>query len=214
MSRGTAVNGGARIVCMTAQRSGFLLLHGWQNERPPEHWQHLTAQALRDRGALVEYPQLPSPHSPTVSEWSASVADALGRLHDAGRVDDVVVIAHSLSVLLWLGARPDSPVTISRVLLVAPPSVNVAAGFAEIAAFAAMPLAVSPLDASHTILVASDDDPFNPEGAGNSFGRPLSLPTIVLPGQGHFTPDSGYGEWPSLLEWCVDPTVPIRGREA
>ena len=199
---------------MTARHSGFLLLHGWQNERPPEHWQHRTARALRDRGALVEYPQLPSPHSPGVSEWSASVLDALGRLHDTGRVDDVVVIAHSLSVLLWLGARPDSPVEISRVLLVAPPSVEVAAGFAEIAAFAALPLAVSPIDAERTTLVASDDDPFNPDGAESSFGRPLSLPTIVLPGQGHFTPDSGYGEWPSLLEWCVDPATRIRSREA
>ena len=199
---------------MTAQRSGFLLLHGWQNERPPEHWQHLTARALRDHGALVEYPQLPSPHSPAVSEWSASVLDALGRLHDTGRVDDVVVIAHSLSVLLWLGARPDSPVEISRVLLVAPPSVEVAAGFAEIAAFAALPLAVSPLDAVRTTLLASDDDPFNPDGAESSFGRPLALPTIVLPGQGHFTPDSGYGEWPSLLEWCVDPATRITASAA
>ena len=199
---------------MTAQRSGFLLLHGRQNERPPEHWQHRTARALRDRGALVEYPQLPSPHSPAVSEWSASVLDALGRLHDTGRVDDVVVIAHSLSVLLWLGARPDSPVEISRVLLVAPPSVEVAAGFAEIAAFAALPLAVSPLDAARTTLVASDDDPFNPDGAENSFGRPLSLPTVILPGQGHFTPDSGYGEWPSLLKWCVDPAARITASAA
>ena len=76
---------------------------------------------------------------------------------------------------------------------------------AHIAAFAALPFDVSPLDEGRTTLVASDDDPFNPEGAENSFGRPLSLPTIILPGQGHFTPDSGYGDWPSLLDWCLDP---------
>lgn len=195
---------------MTASRTGFLILHGWQNERPPEHWQHRTARVLRERGALVEYPQLPSPHAPQVAEWSAAVLDALGRLDDSGRVDDVVVIAHSLSAMLWLGARPESQAHISRVLLVAPPSIAVAAGHDEIAAFAALPIRLSPLDIGHTTLVASDDDPFNPSGAASTFGAPLGIPTIVLPGQGHFTVDSGYGEWPSLLEWCGDPATDIR----
>lgn len=199
---------------MTEPRTAFLILHGWQNERPPEHWQHRTARALREQGFVVEYPQLPSPHSPTVAEWSASVVDALHRLHDSGRVDDVVVIAHSLSVLLWLGARPESPVQVARVLLVAPPAVAVASGYDEIAEFAALSLALSPHDAGRTTLVASDDDPFNPSGADVTFGVPLGIPTIVLAGQGHFTIDSGYGPWPSLLEWCLDPTTSIRGAVA
>ena len=200
----------ARIESMTDSRTAFLILHGWQNERPPEHWQHRTARALSDQGRLVEYPQLPSTHTPRVDEWSASVLDALGRLDDSGRVDDVVVIAHSLSTLLWLGARPDSPVAVSRVLLVAPPSVAVVSGFDEIAAFASLPIALSALDAGHTTVVASDDDPFNPDGALVEFGVPLGIPTIVLPGQGHFTVDSGYGEWASLVEWCTDPATEIR----
>ncbi|MBF4635675.1 alpha/beta hydrolase [Agreia pratensis] len=195
---------------MSESRTAFLILHGWQNERPPEHWQHRTALALRERGTLVEYPQLPSPHSPRVDAWSASILDALGRLHDSGRVDDVVVIAHSLSTLLWLGARPHSPLDVSRVLLVAPPSRHVVAGFDEIAAFAALPLTLSPHDVGHTTLIASDDDPFAPDGAKAEFGVPLEIPTTILSGQGHFTVDSGYGEWPSLLEWCVDPSTSIR----
>ncbi|KJC62961.1 RBBP9/YdeN family alpha/beta hydrolase [Agreia bicolorata] len=195
---------------MTESRTAFLILHGWQNERPPEHWQHRTALALRERGCLVEYPQLPSPHAPHVDEWSASVRDALGRLHDSGRVDDVIVIAHSLSTLLWLGARPDSALAVSRVLLVAPPSVQVVEGFDEIAAFGSLPLAISPLDIGRITLVASDDDPFNPDGALAEFGVPLGIPTTILPGQGHFTIDSGYGEWPSLLDWCADPGASIR----
>nr|WP_286132026.1 alpha/beta hydrolase [Clavibacter michiganensis] len=148
--------------------------------------------------------------APQVDEWSASTVDALNRLSDSGRVDDVVVIAHSLSCLLWLGARPDSPLAVSRVLLVAPPSVRVVAGFDDIAAFASLPLAVSPLDARSTRVVASDDDPFTPDGAEAEFGLPLGIPTTILPGQQHFTVDSGYGEWPSLVEWCFDPGATIR----
>jgi predicted alpha/beta hydrolase family esterase len=198
---------------MHDQRTGFLLLHGWQNHRPEAHWQHRTATALRQRGLIVEYPQLPSADAPVVGEWSGAVLDALGRLDRSGRVDRVVVVAHSLSVLFWLGARPESPATVSRVLFVSPPSPAVAAGFAEIAAFASLPRAVSPLDEGRTTILASHGDPFNPEGALASYGEPLGIPTTMLNGQGHLDLDAGYGEWPSMLDWCLDPASTIRARD-
>lgn len=197
---------------MHDQRTGFLLLHGWQNHRPEDHWQHRTASALRQRGLIVEYPQLPSADAPVVDEWSTAVLDALAQLDESGQVDHVVVVAHSLSVLLWLGARPESPVAISRVLLVSPPSPVVAAGFPEIAAFAALPRVVSAFDRGRTTILASHGDPFNPEGALASYGEPLGLPTTMLHGQGHLDLDAGYGEWPSMLDWCLDPASPIRAR--
>ena len=49
---------------MTTSAPGFLLLHGWQNRRPADHWQHLLADELRGRGLAVRYPQLPSPDEP------------------------------------------------------------------------------------------------------------------------------------------------------
>ena len=53
----------------------FLILHGWQNHRPPAHWQFWLAERLRQRGELVLYPQLPAPDEP--------VLDLFGRLERA-----------------------------------------------------------------------------------------------------------------------------------
>jgi len=41
--------------------TGFLILHGVENHRPPEHWQFLLAAALVEHGLEVRYPALPEP---------------------------------------------------------------------------------------------------------------------------------------------------------
>ena len=49
-------------------------------------------------------------------------------------------------------------------------------------------------------LVASDRDPFCPEGpAAVVYGEPLGLATETIRGAGHFTPVDGYGPWPAVL---------------
>lgn len=53
----------------------------------------------------------------------------------------------------------------------------------------------------------SDNDPCCPEGAGAAYGTPFGLPADVLAGAGHLGMDAGYGPWPSLLTWCLDPSI-------
>ena len=43
--------------------------------------------------------------------------------------------------------------------------------------------------------------------AATEYAEPLGLPADVLPGQAHLNPDSGYGDWPSLLDWCLEPSA-------
>ncbi len=76
----------------------FLVLHGWQNRRPREHWQHWLADSLRATGEQVLYPQLPDPELPSLPEWLSILRDELEMLGDGERV----VICHSLGCLLWL----------------------------------------------------------------------------------------------------------------
>ncbi|MFJ8104424.1 GNAT family N-acetyltransferase [Streptomyces sp. NPDC096132] len=38
-----------------------------------------------------------------------------------------------------------------------------------------------------------------------AYGDPLGLPTELLPGAAHLDLDAGYGSWPSVLEWCLNP---------
>ncbi|MBT2441115.1 alpha/beta hydrolase [Streptomyces sp. ISL-36] len=188
----------------------FLILHGFQNHRPEGHWQHWLAGRLRERGHQVRYPQLPEPDAPVLAGW----LDALRtHLHRPGN-GEFVVVAHSLSVLLWLHAASRTPddLPVDRVLLVAPPSPAVTASFREIAGFAeGLDLDAVRLKAP-VRLVYGGGDPYCPEGAAVHYGDPLSLDRdLVLPG-GHLDMHAGYGEWPSVLEWCENPSVRLRAR--
>lgn len=181
----------------------FLILHGWQNRRPQQHWQWQTVEALRQGGSHVLYPQLPDPDQPSLETWSDVVRAELAQLGTGERV----VIAHSLAVSLWLNLAQQllSEEHVDRVLLVSPPSPTVLRGYPEVAAFAEVPLDARAVNAvaTSTRLVHSDNDPFCPEGAQLAFGS-LGLDADIIPGGQHLTPDAGYGAWPAMLAWCRD----------
>lgn len=182
----------------------FVILHGWENLRPPGHWQREVADALAAAGERVLYPQLPDPAHPSVEVWRGAATQALAEAAAGGA--RITVVCHSLACLLWLGARPDDESAVERVLLVAPPSQEVVAGIPEIAAFAALPVT---RPGAETAIVASDADPYCPEGAEAAYGVPLGLPVTIIPGGGHLELSAGYGAWPSMLAWCLDPATPI-----
>ena len=183
----------------------YLVLHGWQNHRPPGHWQYELVAALRLRGEHVQYPQLPDPDEPSPAAWTERLLAEIDGLAAGQRI----VVAHSLSVLLWMHAArlvaERGPV--DRLLLVAPPSRQVLARFREVAAWAALepdPPLVS-ATARSVRLVCSDDDPYCPEGALAAYPG-LASDVDLLPGEAHLDLDAGYGEWPSVLAWCRDGT--------
>lgn len=182
----------------------FLVLHGWQNRRPREHWQWQLVETLREDGEQALYPQLPNPNRPSLREWSEVLEAELGQLGSGERV----VVAHSLSVLLWVHAAAvlGGAARVDRVLLVAPPSPAVLAEHDEVREFAGIQLDAAALrDAAvQTRLVCSDNDPYCPGGASATYAG-LGLACDVLPGAGHLDPDAGYGAWPSVAAWCRDP---------
>ncbi|WP_405877619.1 alpha/beta hydrolase [Streptomyces sp. NBC_01136] len=194
---------------MTSISRSYLILHGWQNHRPEGHWQHWLASELTALGHAVTYPQLPDPDHPRLEVW-------LDRLHthlDAQRHERVVV-CHSLAVPLWLHAVARGRVRADRVLLVAPPSEEVIAGYEDIAGFGAPAATAAHLRtaAPVTRLVATDNDPYCPHGAAKEYGVPLGLDTDLIPGAAHLDMEAGYGDWPSALTWCLNPTTRISAR--
>jgi len=56
-----------------ALATGFLILHGVENHRPPEHWQFLLAAQLVEHGLEVRYPALPEPDAPELERWLATL---------------------------------------------------------------------------------------------------------------------------------------------
>ena len=184
----------------------FLILHGWENHRPPEHWQWWLAEELRAEGEQVLYPQLPDPDSPSLAAWTEILHAELAQLGDGERI----VVAHSLGATLWLsaatGLTPEEQV--DRVVLVAPPSPTVLRRSPEVLEFAKAHLGSGTTD---TRLVCSDNDPYCPEGATKLLAG-LHLDTDMIPRGGHLNPDFGYGAWPSMLAWCLDPATRVSGQ--
>ncbi|GAA2245411.1 alpha/beta hydrolase [Herbiconiux moechotypicola] len=183
----------------------FLLLDGWQHRREPLHWQGWLAERLVERGAEVDYLTLPDPENPRFADWSAVVGRALVR---DGGPKGLTVIAHGLSVLLWLRmcGEATSPLA-ERVVLVAPPASGLHGGDVSAPLGAEVtPDAVAAAALRPTLLVWSADDPYLSEGSGGAdalYGVPLGLESVEVPGGAHLNAASGFGPWPEMLEWCV-----------
>ncbi|NYV77103.1 alpha/beta hydrolase [Streptomyces sp. UH6] len=185
---------------------GFLILHGWQNRRPADHWQHWLADRLTELGHEVVYPQLPDPDEPRLDVWLTEYGRHLATLRARHRT----VLCHSLACPTWLHAVARGQVTtpVDRVLLIAPPGPAFLADHPEITPFTAPPVTAAELGAAarRTRVVCGDDDPYCVEGAENAYAGPLGVPADVLPGTAHLNPASGYGPWSGLLDWCLAPT--------
>ncbi len=189
----------------------FLVLHGWENHRPPGHWEWQLVEALRAGGEQVLYPQLPDPDRPSLPAWTELLRAELTQLGSAERI----VVAHSLAVPLWFHtARLLEPVErVDRVLLVSPPSPTVLARHPAVAEFARVVPDRGSVEAAArtTRLVCSDNDPYCPEGATTLLAD-LQLNTDLIPGGRHLDPDAGYGPWPAVLAWCRDPATRLTAR--
>jgi len=180
-----------------------VILHGWQGSGP-DHWQSWLADRLAGTHE-VRYPRLPDPDEPRLDAWLSAVDAVLSGLPG----DGFDVVCHSLAALLWLhrAVRGGTGPAPARVLLVAPPSPR--RPEPELADFLPPPLDADAVRRAGggTILVCADDDPYCPEGATAAYGRPLKLPTTVVPGGGHLNVAAGYGPWPAVERWCSRPNL-------
>ena len=172
-----------------------LILHGFQHHRPKDHWLWWLAEELRQRAIPVQYPQLPSPDRPVLSDWIQVATDELAMLGDGERV----VVTHSLGGVLWSHLAHRGLVGTERVLMVAPPSRDRLDGV--IAPFAG---ALGPdfLETTGVTLVARERDRYrNTPLPWLDGGRAREV--HVLPGEGHINPDDGHGPFPPALDWVL-----------
>lgn len=181
----------------------FVLLHGWQNHREADHWHHWLHDELVARGYIVRYPQLPDPDEPNLDAWLDAHAAEVAACGDA----EITVVCHSLSVPTWLHAVTRGRVPqVAHALLVAPPSPSALApiGLTE---FAWTPSGADSPGAQHAAMIVGPEDPYCPEGPDELYVRPLGIPRITIPGGGHLSTPDGYGAWPQMLSWCLDPST-------
>ena len=176
-----------------------VVVPGWQGSGEG-HWQTWLAAQLVEAGREVRYPEFADLDNPDLDDWISALRRSLAGLPD----DGFDVVAHSLGAVLWfhhVATGSDSPRP-ARVLLVSPPSPTTT--IPEIASFFPPPLDIDAVRhaADGTVLVASDNDEYIPEGIQAAYAVPLKIATTIVPNAGHLNTESGYGEWPNVLDWC------------
>jgi predicted alpha/beta hydrolase family esterase len=192
-----------------------LILHGWTNRRQPGHWQRHLAAALRQQGHIVAYPQFPNTDEPKLDEWQELLGAELDLLAevDAG---ETIVIGHSLGCVNWIQGASTGLIKqpVDRVLLVAPADPRMLGEVEGLKVELTDPAVVKATHASTSSLtvLASDKDKWTPRGIQATFGDPLGLEAVILPGAGHLSLDDGFGHWQGVINWVNDPKADLTER--
>ncbi len=192
-----------------------LILHGWTNRRQQGHWQRHLATALREQGHIVAYPQFPNTDAPKLDEWQELLGAELDILAEVSS-DETVVIGHSLGCVNWIQGASTGLISkpVDRVLLVAPADPRMLGEIEGLNVDLNNPTVAAATHASTSSLtvLASDKDKWTPRGIQATFGEPLGLEAVILPGAGHLSLDDGFGFWQGVIDWVNDPKADLTKR--
>ena len=109
-----------------------------------------------------------------------------------------VVICHSLANTLWFHLCDTNSIEkIEKLYLVAPPSRK--SNIDELESFFPLDMPKNP-HAKEALLVTSTNDPYMSMDEAKELQESLGIEMVVLENAGHINADSGYGEWPWILE--------------
>ena len=192
-----------------------LIMHGWTNRRQENTWHRILVSALRHQGHQVLYPQFPSTDNPSLSDWQELLLAELELLEEAGPGESVV-IGHSLGCVNFLHAAVEGKIRnkIDRLLFVAPADPKLLGEIQGLNVDLSKPATKQALHAvvGSLTVVASDADPWIPDGVKPTFADPLGVDAVVIEGAGHFKGDEGWGHWQGLIDWVNDPSADISVR--
>ena len=179
-----------------AQSSPPILIVPGVNGSGPAHWQSLWEQNLPNAERVEQSDR----HRPRLSDWTATLAEAVRRRPGA------LLVAHSLGCALVAHfARISGGRSVAAALLVAPADVDAETHHGRnLAAFAPMPQ--EPL-AFPSLVAASRNDPFVRFERAEAFAKDWRSRFVDLGLAGHVNVKSGHGPWDDglpLLESLLD----------
>ena len=170
-------------------RKKVLLLHGWGGSDYP-HWQSWLASEIAKEYGVVNFLEFSDFDFPKLETWKIELKMALKNFQPD------IVICHSLANTLWFHTVSEIE-NVDKLYLVAPPSFT--CDIEELQEF--FPLEMpKQTSAKEAILVASTNDPYMTLDEAKQVENSLNIPMKVLENAGHINADSGFGEWPWILE--------------
>ena len=169
----------------------ILLLHGWEGSDYP-HWQSWLAGELAKDYGTVSFLRFSDYDFPDFGIWKREL---LTHLKD---FKPDIVICHSLANTLWFHlCNANAIEKVEKLYLVAPPSIE--CDINELESFFPLDMPTNSY-AKETLLITSTDDPYMSMDEAKELKSSLGIEMKVLENAGHINADSGYGEWPWLLQ--------------
>lgn len=168
-----------------------LILHGWGGSDFP-HWQSWLASEIAKDYGCVSFLKFSNSDFPNKNEWIEELDKELKEFKPD------IVICHSLANILWFHLCNELKISeVKRLFLVAPPSLE--CKIEELKSF--FPCrAPANLYAKEALLVASTNDQYMSLDDASLLAKSLEVEMLILQNAGHINSDSGYGEWPWILE--------------
>ena len=168
-----------------------LILHGWGGSDSP-HWQSwLAGEIAKDYGS-VSFLEFSNFEFPNKNLWKEEL------LKELSDFKPNIVICHSLANTLWFHlCNEENIVDVDKLFLVAPPSLK--CEVEELKSFFPVEVPTN-LHAKEALLISSTNDPYMSLEEAKSLQNSLGIEMEILKEAGHINTDSGYGEWPWMLQ--------------
>jgi len=169
----------------------ILILHGWGGSDFP-HWQSWLAGEIAKDYGLVNFLKFQDYDFPDKNIWKSQL------IKEINEFNPDIVICHSVANILWFHLCNDMGLKqIKKLLLVAPPSFS--CNIPELSSFYPCE-APQNLYTDKGILIGSTNDPYMSLDELKSLQKNLNIPLEILQDAGHINTDSGFGEWPWILQ--------------
>jgi uncharacterized protein len=172
------------------------ILHGIQGF-PGIHWQGWLGENLAELGHVSYLPDFPCPENPNRHAWLDDFGAKVGSIDPA----DLVIIGHSLGAVTALDFISRSVAPVKTFVAVS--------GFArdydseitrDFMKTESIDFDAVRANVGQSFVFFGDDDPYVPQSELQHLADQLDVVPTVIKGGGHLNSDSGYSEFPKLLE--------------
>ena len=176
------------------------LVHGWEGT-PNNHWFPWLTWELKARGFEVNALTMPHADAPKVSEWVATIKDAVGRSNA-----DTYFVGHSLGCVAVVRYIVQLPKTARVGGCVFVAGFLSSLGIPEVEDFVSTPLDIEKVK-SHCpkfVTIFSDNDSYISMEKSLEFSKALGAKAILERGKGHLTKREGVEALSSVYKSVLD----------
>jgi uncharacterized protein len=192
-----------RIFIFMPNQKRVFIIHGW-GAAPDSDWLPWLAKNLKERGFLVEVPEMPDTDNPKIEAWVERLQRAVGKCDEKA-----YFIGGSIgcqAIMRYFEKLPEDEISGGAVFVAG--WITLTGLDSEEERFTSSPWVNIPIDfekvrnhAKKFICIFSDNDSYVPAENWEIFSEKLGAEIIMKKGQGHFKgDDDGITELPVALE--------------